>query len=130
MESAREKAEAEAAAITARAKRGAAGDDKLELKDLKAVVKFTHLKLGKTGFSKYNTKVLCLQYLATVLPAWDTLLPSVSEPGALVPAPPPPAAVLASAAPGGLQALLTPPPAPPRPVIDVSSLSRANGVSC
>ena len=39
--SARDKAEAEAAALAARAKRRAAGDDKLELKDLKTAVKFT-----------------------------------------------------------------------------------------
>ena len=83
-----------AAAVAARAKRGAAGDEKLELKDLKAVVKFTHIALGKTGFSKFNTKVLCLQFLATVLPAWDTLLPAVSEPGAPVPALPPGATAL------------------------------------
>ncbi len=82
---ARDKAEAIAAAVSARAKRGAAGDDKL---DLKAVVKFTHIVLGKTGFSKFNTKVLCLQFLAAVSPAWDTLLPAVSESGAPAPAPP------------------------------------------
>ena len=66
---ARDKAEALAAAVSARAKRGAAGDDKLDLKDLKAVVKFTHIVIGKTGFSKFNAKVLCLNFLASVSPA-------------------------------------------------------------
>jgi hypothetical protein len=118
---ARDKAEAIAAAVSARAKRGAAGDDKLDLKDLKAVVKFTHIVLGKTGFSKFNTKVLCLQFLAAVSPAWDTLLPAVSESGA--PAPAPPAAAPAPVVP---VVFLTPPPATtPRPSIDVSSLSQA-----
>ncbi len=78
-------------AVSARTKRGAAGDGKLDLKDLKAVVKFTHIVLGKTGFSKINTKVLCLQFLTAVPPAWDKLLPAVSEPGAPAPPPPPPA---------------------------------------
>ena len=120
---AREKAEVIAAAVAARAKRGATGDDKLDLKDLKAVVKFTHIALGNTGFSKFNTKVLCLQFLATVSPAWDTLLPAVSEPGALAPAPLLPAAALASTGPG---ALLTPPPATtPHRSFDVSALSQA-----
>jgi len=108
---ARDKAEAIAAAVSARAKRGAAGDDKLDLKDLKAVVKVTHIVLGKTGFSKFNTKVLCLQFLAAVSPAWDTLLPAVSESGA----PAPPAAAPAPVVP---VVFLTPPATTPRPSID------------
>jgi hypothetical protein len=83
--SAREKAEAEAVAIAAKTKHGAAGDDKLELKDLKAVVKFTHIKLGKTCFSNYNTKVLCP---AVPRGCVTCMLPAVSEPGAPAPAPP------------------------------------------
>jgi hypothetical protein len=83
-------------------------DDKLDLKDLKAVVKFTHIMLGKTGFSKFNTKALCLQFLATVSPAWDTLLPDVYKSGAPAPPPSPPAA---APAPTGPAVLLKPPPA-------------------
>ena len=67
--SARDKAEASAAAVAARTKRGAAGDGKLELRDSKAVVKSTHIARGKTGFSKFNAKVLCLNFLASVSPA-------------------------------------------------------------
>ena len=70
-----------------------------------------------------GTKVLCQQFVATVSPAWGTLLPAVSEPGA--PRPSPPAAASAPIALGVLPALHAPPPAPPRPVIDVSSLSQA-----
>ena len=119
--SARDKAEAIAAAVAVRAKRGAAGDDKLDLKDLKAVVKFTHIMLGKTGFSKVNTKALCLQFLASVSPAWDTLLPAVSESGA----PAPPAAAPAPVGPVVFLTLTPPPATTPRPSIDVSSLSQA-----
>ena len=80
--------------------------------------------LGKTGFSKFNTKVLCLQFLAAVSPAWDKILPAVSEPGAPAPLPPSPAAALA---PGGPENLLIPTPAStPRTVLGVSSLSQAD----
>jgi len=70
-----------------------------------------------------GAKVLCLQFLATVSPAWGILLPAVSETRA--PGPSPPAAAPAPIALGVLQALHKPPPAPPRPVIDMSSMSQA-----
>jgi hypothetical protein len=121
---ARDKAKAIAVAVSARTKRGAAGDDKLDLKDLKAVVKFTHIVLGKTGFSKFNTKVLCLQFLAAVLPAWDILLPAVSESGATAPAPPV-AAPRTRTRRASSFPHTTSPATTPRPSIDVSSLSQA-----
>jgi hypothetical protein len=92
------------------------------MKDLRAAVKFTHIALEKTGFSKFNTKVLCLQFLATVSPSWDTLLPAVSEPGAPMPALPPGATALPLPVPADL---VTPAPAAPRLRIDVRSMSQA-----
>ena len=113
--SSRNKTEAIAAAVAAREKRGAARDDKLELKDLKAAVKFHPHDARLDGLFEFNTKGLCLQFLATVSPAWSTLLPAVIKPEAT--APPLPAAEPAPAAPSNL---LSPPPATtPRFVLDV-----------
>ncbi len=50
-DSARDKAEVIVVEVAARIKRGADVDDKLELEDLKAFVKLSHIMLGKTGFS-------------------------------------------------------------------------------
>ena len=86
--SARNTTEAIATAVAARTKR-AAGDNKLELNDLKAAVKFHPHHARQDGLFEFSTKGLCLQFLATVSPAWDTLLPAVSEPEATVPPPPP-----------------------------------------
>lgn len=116
-------AEAEVAAKAALSRRGSREDKDLTLPDLKAIVKFVHLKRGEAGFSKFSTKPLCVGFISNMASPWADMLSATAvdvaaeAPVAAAPAAPP-------ALPDPLP-YPTPAPAGPRLYVNWSTMSKA-----